>query len=115
MQSWHAVARPIVLMFTLALAACAGGGRGTTGTLTNAAINGSGPAATPTCIDCVNGTVAVPDPVSFGSNPVAPQLSISAGPSFANPQAAIFPLLFTGYQWNGGAWRRLQEEARYSP
>jgi hypothetical protein len=42
--------------------------------------------------------VAAPAPVSFGSNPVATQLASPGGPTFANSQAATFPLLFAGYQ-----------------
>ncbi len=113
MQSWQTRPSSIVLIFTLALAACAGGSSrtglstgdgGTTGTLANPDISGTAPASTSPCgdLNCINGTVAAPAPVSFGSNPVTPQLANPGGPNFANPQAAIFPLLFTGYQWSGG-------------
>ena len=62
---------PILLCVGLYFAACAGGGGvgGAAGTLPTSA-----------------------------SNPIAAPFATSDGPSFANPQAAIFPLLFTGYQ-----------------
>lgn len=68
---------PILLCVSLYLAACAGGG-------------GAGGTA---------GTPPPPAPGSSGSSPVPAPFATSGGPTFANPQAAaVFPLLFTGYQ-----------------
>ena len=85
MQGWHTAGSSIVLMFAMALAACAGNGGGAGGTA------GTLPPI-----------VAPLAPVSSGSNPIAAPFATPDGPTFANPPAAVFPLLFTGYQWNGG-------------
>ena len=81
MQNCHIKVLSVVAIVTPVLAACAGGG----------GVGGPG------------GIMAAPAPVSPASNPVAAPFATIDGPTFANPQAAVFPLLFTGYQWNGGA------------
>ena len=99
------------LLSLCAVAGCAGGGGNLAASVPiGAPQNTSGPPnaistaptySAPLCgliCSAMNGTVDVPAPVSFGSDPVAPQLASPAGPTFANPQAAVFPLLFTGYQ-----------------
>ena len=69
------------MLVSLYLAACAGGG-------------GGGPAGM-----LSPAPVASSAGLSQGSNPVAAPFATSDGPTFANPQAAaVFPLLFTGYQ-----------------